>query len=340
MSTLAVFMGRFSPCHDGHLHVIKEACKSCDQLLILVGSSGEARDMRNPWTYGERVAMLKLAVSDADLSDKTIHYRPIYDHLYQDNLWKQQVQSTVRDLCDDPKNVKLFGYSKDESTWYLKEFPQWGKPVEVEQYQLLNATSFRDSIFDETIDVFSLDGLSKRVQMYLHGFKLSDEYQYIVKEYAFQKSHDDMWSEAPYPSTFNTVDSLVIQSGHILLVQRKNHPGKDRMALPGGYLNPSERQMDGAIRELREETQLKIPEKVLKGSLCNQDTFDDPKRSTRGRVITRVFHFALDDSQSLPHIKGSDDALKAKWITLDDFVHMREQMFEDHFHIIKKMLNI
>ena len=93
------------------------------------------------------------------------------------------------------------------------------------------------------------------------------------------------------------------------------------------------------VRELREETGLKVPEKVLRGSIIARDVFDDPSRSTRGRTITHAFYFKLDDSAELPRVKGGDDAVKAKWISLADFEEMQSVMYEDHFAIMKNMLN-
>ena len=110
--------------------------------------------------------------------------------------------------------------------------------------------------------------------------------------------------------------------------------------MPGGYIDCNKTLLDSAIKELREETGLKVPTKVLRGSIAGECTFDDPKRSTRGRIITHTFLFQLDDSQPLPKVKGGDDADDAMWVTLDDVVKMRSVFFEDHFSILTKMLNI
>lgn len=342
MKKLAIFIGRFSPVHDGHMNVIRHACDTSDKVLILVGSSHQPRDMRNPWRYGERVAMLKHAIRDAGLNITKFVFEPLEDFIYQDNLWTRQVQRLVRQHADnmgDNVEVRLHGHNKDETTWYIKAFPQWGEPVTDTEFNSMNATDVRNAFFAGT-DPEEIQGISASVRQYLASFKHSQDYQYIVKEYEFQAKHDAMWAQAPYTPTFNTVDSIVVQSGHILLIRRKSHPGLGTWAIPGGYLNPKETQLDSAIRELREETGLKVPEKVLRGSLVAAETFDDPKRSTRGRIITRVFYFQLNDELQLPRVRGGDDADKAQWITLDDFLHMREQMFEDHFSIIRKMLNI
>ena len=140
-----------------------------------------------------------------------------------------------------------------------------------------------------------------------------------------------------YPPTFVTTDAVVVQSGHILLIQRKAAPGKGLWALPGGFLNPRELIVDGILRELHEETKLKVPKPVLRGSITKREVFDDPGRSERGRIITHAALIQLPPGE-LPSVKGSDDARKAKWMPIAD---LREDvMFEDHYHIINHMLGM
>jgi bifunctional NMN adenylyltransferase/nudix hydrolase len=159
----------------------------------------------------------------------------------------------------------------------------------------------------------------------------------LLQEYHMVKKYKESWKAAPFPPTFMTVDAVVVQSGHILLVKRGDMPGKGLWALPGGFLNQEETMLDGAIRELKEETKIKVPVPVLKGSIKGSKTFDAPNRSARGRTITQAFHFDLGVGE-LPKVKGSDDAEKAFWVPFNQV--KQEKMFEDHFHIIDNFINI
>ena len=156
-------------------------------------------------------------------------------------------------------------------------------------------------------------------------------------EYQMIKKYKEAWKAAPFPPTFMTVDAVVVQSGHILLVKRGDMPGKGLWALPGGFLNQEETMLDGAIRELKEETKIKVPVPVLKGSIKGSKTFDAPNRSSRGRTITQAFFIDLGVGD-LPKVKGSDDAEKAFWVPFNKV--KQEKMFEDHFAIIDYFLNI
>jgi bifunctional NMN adenylyltransferase/nudix hydrolase len=159
----------------------------------------------------------------------------------------------------------------------------------------------------------------------------------IKQEYKMVKKYKEAWKAAPFPPTFMTVDAIVVQSGHILLVKRGDMPGKGLWALPGGFLNQEETMLDGAIRELKEETKIKVPVPVLKGSIKESKTFDAPNRSSRGRTITQAFFIDLGVGE-LPKVKGADDAEKAFWVPFNQV--KQEKMFEDHFHIIDNFINI
>ena len=89
------------------------------------------------------------------------------------------------------------------------------------------------------------------------------------------------------------------------------------------------------IRELREETGIKVPAPVLLGSIKDSRVFDAINRSARGRTITHAFKILLPDGP-LPKIKGMDDAVKAEWIPISEIDS--NVCFEDHFEIINHFL--
>jgi len=114
--------------------------------------------------------------------------------------------------------------------------------------------------------------------------------------------------------------------------------GKGTWATPGGFIKSNERLEDSMLRELREETKLKVPVPVLRGNIKAREVFDSPNRSLRGRTITHAFLIELPPGP-LPKVKGSDDAEKARWVPLSVFEKMQDQMFEDHYTLVNKMLD-
>ncbi|MBU2637619.1 MAG: nicotinamide-nucleotide adenylyltransferase [Nanoarchaeota archaeon] len=53
-----LFIGRFQPFHNGHLSVIKQMEKKCDEIIIAIGSSQYGFYKENPMTAGERIAAI------------------------------------------------------------------------------------------------------------------------------------------------------------------------------------------------------------------------------------------------------------------------------------------
>ena len=62
---LLVFVGRFQPFHNEHKRVIDIALQKSKNVLILVGSAGKARTIRNPFTFDERKKMIVNSYVDA-----------------------------------------------------------------------------------------------------------------------------------------------------------------------------------------------------------------------------------------------------------------------------------
>ena len=92
------------------------------------------------------------------------------------------------------------------------------------------------------------------------------------------------------------------------------------------------------MRELKEETGIKLPIPELKKAIVDERVFDHPGRSLRGRTITHAYCFNLGRGD-LPQVKGMDDADKAWWMPLDSVYGQKAMFFEDHFHIINYFIN-
>jgi bifunctional NMN adenylyltransferase/nudix hydrolase len=259
--------------------------------------------------------------------------KPLRDKPYSNSKWAAGVQQQVTTSLpwsDKPLRGGIIGHRKDDSSFYLDLFPQWGDPVDHPLNELVNATDIRKLYLESNIRYLEAI-LPKPVFQILKEFKSKADYANLVEEHAFLTQYHNVWASAPHPVIFQTGDAVVVQSGHVLLVKRGGHPGKNLLALPGGFVNPRERVLDGILRELREETKLKVAEKVLRGSVTKFELFDAPDRSLRGRTITHAALIELEAGK-LPPVRGSDDAKKAFWMPLS---HVREEeMFEDHYHII------
>jgi len=353
MRDALVFIGRFQPFHNGHKAVIDTALEQAKEVVVVVGSSFAARNIRNPFTFEERKAMIEACFSDPKyfmyegaqgrIKTPRVKVVPVSDYPYDDNKWVNAIQKIVDETVPDATDVGLIGHSKDSTSYYLNIFPRWKNHIEVGDVDGINATDIRKHLFGgENAEVFN-NHLPSPVKDVIRKVFLGGDtgktpaYETLIAEHLMIRKYKEAWKAAPFPPTFMTVDAVVVQSGHILLVKRGDMPGKGLWALPGGFLNQDETMLTGAIRELKEETKIKVPVPVLKGSVKGSKTFDAPNRSARGRTITQAFLIDLGVGE-LPKVKGSDDAEKAFWVPFNKV--KQEKMFEDHFHIIDNFINI
>jgi len=82
------------------------------------------------------------------------------------------------------------------------------------------------------------------------------------------------------------VGAVVLRAGKVLLVRRGTAPLLGRWSLPGGVLELGETLTEGIVREVLEETSLRIT------PLAVVESFDRIHRDAEGRV---QFHYVLID---------------------------------------------
>jgi bifunctional NMN adenylyltransferase/nudix hydrolase len=349
---LLVFIGRFQPFHNGHLAVVCGALERAAKLLVLTGSAGRARSLRDPFSAAERAEAIRACLSPAQAERVTV--APLADAMYNDAAWIRNVHRAVGDCIatlfpgrDEVQlRIGLVGHSKDNSSYYLKLFPTWGA-VNVPNHAGISATGLRALYFAQAwergapaaeAEAALAARLPPAMLDWLKRFARGADYAELKAEQVFVDQYQAQFAGLRYPAQHHTADALVLQSGHILLVRRGARPGRGQLALPGGFIKPDETALDAALRELREETRLQLPDAVLRGSLAGREQFDDPHRSSRGRTFTSAFRFDLPADTRLPQVRGDDDAAAALWLPL---AKLRcEELFEDHYFIVQKMVGI
>lgn len=337
--THSIFIGRFQPFHKGHLSSLKFAESISDNIIILIGSSHSPRTIKNPFTFDERKNQIENVILSEGMKLNQIAIEPLEDYPYSNNSWITSVQGITNKFLKEESTVALVGVSKDNSSSYLKWFPSWVlEEAPFDELKGLDATKIREVLFQGEHLLFIKSVLPDVIYSMLVDCSQKSWWNTLTQEYSFIRKYKKSWEVAPYEPIFVTVDAVVFQSGHVLLVERKSSPGKGLFALPGGFIKPSETLEEGMIRELKEETSLKVPVPVLLGSIKERKVFDSPDRSLRGRTITHAFYIQLPNSNPLPKIKGGDDAKTAFWYPLSEL--KKEDLFEDHWDIITSVVNL
>jgi bifunctional NMN adenylyltransferase/nudix hydrolase len=340
---LAVFIGRMAPLHNAHLENIQLADSIADRVVVILGGANAPRDERNPFSNQDRSRMVEAATSEAGIKGVGLAF--INDNP-SDDLWAAEIMRLANRyiMGIEAPRIAIVGHKKDDSSFYLDLFPTWEfveTGAKMHGDEEMAATSIRKLMFEDNFEP-AMYMMPASVYNYVnYEFIGSPEYDAIREEYMFHQAYPAK-RRASYPINDVTADAVVLCKSHILLIRRKNIPGKGKLALPGGFVNTNETVEDGAIRELDEETKLHVPEKVLRKSIIDEKRFDNPKRSLRGRLMTFAFTFKIDTNHdgSLPRVYGSDDADKAFWVPISDISAPENaaDFFEDHHNIIMTMI--
>ena len=133
-----------------------------------------------------------------------------------------------------------------------------------------------------------------------------------------------------YPRPAVTADVVAITKEEVpkvLLIQRGFEPYQGYWAFPGGFMEMDETTEECAIRELEEETGLRLDNMVQVGAYSKVD------RDPRGRTITIAYLAVVDVPLS---VIARDDAAKAEWFPINDL----PTLAFDHDEIMADALNL
>ena len=164
-----IYIGRFQPPHIGHLWTAAAATQKADHLIIVIGSTNEEKTDRNPYTFKQRLALMKMSVyqhktqhPDAWNLHTKISYIGMPD-MQEDNDWNQLLitevhkvdkdhtaSSNIEGEFYDQRKIAIAGCEKDQSTEnYLRQvshhtgFPLEKSPSLENDGHMINATDIR-----------------------------------------------------------------------------------------------------------------------------------------------------------------------------------------------------
>lgn len=123
----ALYVGRFQPFHLGHLEAIKYILNTANEIIIAVGSSQESHTLENPFTAGERIYMIRLALDEEKIDPRRYYIIPVAD-VYIHSLWVSHVCSQVPKFdvvySNEPLTRRLFiesGFKVESIPFYKRE---------------------------------------------------------------------------------------------------------------------------------------------------------------------------------------------------------------------------
>ena len=154
-----------------------------------------------------------------------------------------------------------------------------------------------------------------------NGNDYNEKEKEFLKEYAVKKEKNH-WGE---PSV--TTDTVAYNGDKILLIRRGNYPYKNFWALPGGFFEKTDEDLNfGAQRELKEETGIDIDPKYFRQIKTYGHNFDP-----RMKIVDVAFSVRVS-KKDMDKVKGLDDACDARWFKIDELPKLgfhHEQIIND-----------
>ena len=154
-----------------------------------------------------------------------------------------------------------------------------------------------------------------------NGNDYNEKEKEFLKEYAVKKEKNH-WGE---PSV--TTDTVAYNGDKILLIRRGNYPYKNYWALPGGFFEKTDEDLNfGAQRELKEETGIDIDPKYFRQIKTYGHNFDP-----RMKIVDVAFSVRVS-KKDMDKIKGLDDACDARWFNINKLPKLgfhHEQIIND-----------
>ena len=118
----------------------------------------------------------------------------------------------------------------------------------------------------------------------------------------------------------------------VLLIKRGGHPYKDRWALPGGFVKPTETLEQAAVRELSEETG------VENAYMEQLYTWGDPGRDPRTWVISCSYMALIDASRI--KLAAGDDAVDARWFRVSKKLKQEKRKLTRNGSVLKQKYSL
>jgi len=266
---------------------------------------------------------------------------PLRDY-YDTRRWLSEVRTKVARIAGSPAaRVALVGHRKDATTDYLEALQGWTlrDPGGIPD---VHGKFLRDALFAAPPQA-ALAAMSAQLPPstveFLRAWAALPFLEPLREEWEVIRDEKALWATAPYPPVLVTVDAVIRAGDKVLLIRRGRHPGRGLLALPGGFLEQRETVYQSALRELHEETGLRLLPSDMAHALKAVKVFDHPDRSLRGRVITHAHYFDLG-GRPLPEVAGGDDAADARWIPIAQLRELEDQFHDDHFHVLDEFLQL
>ena len=124
--TTGLYIGRFQPFHLGHLEAVKHILGKVDELVIVVGSAHDSHTIENPFTAGERITMIRLALKEAKTDANRYTVLPLPDAEFH-KVWVSHLLSQTPSFDLVFTNEPLTGRLLKEAGMRVERIPMFNR---------------------------------------------------------------------------------------------------------------------------------------------------------------------------------------------------------------------
>lgn len=311
MERTTIIAARLQPLGLQAESTIRKVLSRGGRAVVLIRDADRPRSVSDPFSYVERVDMLKTAFPDS-IAEGRLSAVPLGSFGYDEGLRLSRLRQAVESAGGE--DVALRGFSPAE----LMAVPARRSTV----MHIAATTPHQDaaSSFDRLMRAVNSGEAAGKlvpgaVASWLSGYSATDEYRHLEDELREIFSVRKRYGAGPH----NTADAICTYKDKILLVTRGNPPFRGMLAIPGGILDAGENALDAAVRELAEEafadSGKSMPASVVMGALRSREprVYDGIGRDPRGEYVAHAFHFDFSSLPEQPTVTPGDDARLAEW---------------------------
>lgn len=141
MFKLGIIIGRFQTFHNGHKEIIDSACKICERVGVLIGSSQEFGTLKNPFSFAKRKQILEKVYGNK------IEIYPLPDIGVGNNSeWGKYVLKQIIYYFRKKPDVFISGKEERRNSWFDDEEFKGIGVISIDKKINISATELRECL--------------------------------------------------------------------------------------------------------------------------------------------------------------------------------------------------
>lgn len=325
-----IFGAAFDPITRAHIAIIKSVTKHMtndDQLVVMVSNNDEKnyptslddrftvvnatlkKNLNVPFMLIEQdkrtYAFLQEHFNGQD-NDITIivgedEWRSLTDYHWQNSI---ELLTTYKFIVVGRASTEVDTFTYNARVINI-DMPNCASSAVRKIFDLNPDTKYKevqDYVVLETFKQIKENGLYHQ-----NGDRYYDEEPERIAAYK-EKAEKNHWGKVSA-----TTDTVMFNGNKVLLIRRKNWPYKNFWALPGGFFEADDEDLNyGAAREVKEETSLNYDPKDFRMIKTYGHNFDP-----RMKIVDTAFALRIH-REDMKKAVAADDAAEARWFDFDN----------------------